>query len=110
MDESGSTKLCKDEKSKYPLQVSSATGVYTKGRMILCGGGYPPTSACYLYEDDQQGWTKLADMDTPRSSSSSIEIPGGILVTGGSDGSNYLKTSEIIYNNGTLKQGKSLPE
>jgi len=111
MDESGSTKLCKNEKSKYPLQVSSATGVYTKGRMILCGGGYPPTSACYSYEDDQQGWTKLTDMDTPRSSSSSIQIPGGIFVTGGSDGSyNVLKTSELIHINGTVKQGKLLPE
>merc|ERR1712038_1155088 len=110
MDESGSTKLCKNPKSKYPLQVSYATGVYTEGRMIVCGGGSPPTSHCYTYENDQQGWTKLADMDTQRSSSSSIAIPGGILVTGGYDGSNTLKTSEIIYINGTVKQGKSLPE
>jgi hypothetical protein len=110
MDESGS-KLCMNEKSNYPFEVLSVTGVYTEGRMILCGGGYPPTSACYSYEDDQQGWTKLADMDTQRSASSSIKIPGGIFVTGGYDGSyNKLKTSEIIYNNGTVNQGKSLPE
>ena len=49
-------------------------------------------------------------MDKPRSGSSSIQIPGGILVTGGNDGSNNLKTSEIIFINGTVKQGKSLPE
>ena len=85
MDESGSTKLCKNPKSKYPLQVYFATGVYTEGRMIVCGGWKPPTSACYSYENDQQGWTKLADMGTQRSSSSSIQIPGGILVSGGSD-------------------------
>ena len=109
MDESGSTKICKNPKSKYPLQVIDATGVYTEGRMIVCGG-YPETSACYYYKDDQQGWTKLADMGTQRSGSSSIKIPGGILVTGGYDGRNFLKTSEIIYNNGTVKQGKSLPE
>ena len=66
MDESGSTKICKNEKSKSPLQVSQATGVYTEGRMIVCGGCCLVTSACYSYEDDQQGWTKLADMDTPR--------------------------------------------
>merc|ERR1719461_1143642 len=110
MDEGGSTKICKNPKSKYPLQVEDATGVYTEGRMIVCGGCCPRTSACYSYEDDQQGWKKLADMDKPRRGSSSIKIPGGILVTGGFDGSNNQKTSEIIYNNGTLKQGKSLPE
>jgi len=114
MDESGSTKICKYPKSKYPLQVDAATGVYTEGRMIVCGGisNFGSTaSACYSYEDDQQGWTKLADMDTPRSSSSSIQIPGGIFVTGGHDGSyNILKTSELIHINGTVKQGKLLPE
>jgi len=115
MDENGSTKICKNPKSKYPLQVYSATGVYTEGRMIVCGGTTNVksrlTSACYSYEDDQQGWTKLADMNTQRSSSSSIKIPGGILVTGGFDGgSKDLKTSEIIFINGTVKQGKELPE
>jgi len=117
MDESGSSKICKNSKSKYPLLVDGATGVYTEERMIVCGGyvaGRGPASAmsaCYSYEDDQQGWTKLADMDTPRRRSSSIKIPGGILVTGGLDGRiNKLKTSEIILINGTVKQGKSLPE
>lgn len=117
MDESGSSKICKNSKTKYPLKVESATGVYTEERMIVCGGyvaGRGPASAmsaCYSYENDQQGWTKLADMDTPRRRSSSIQIPGGILVTGGLDGRiNKLKTSEIIFINGTVKEGKSLPE
>ena len=82
MDESGSTKICKNPKSKYPLQVDDATGVYTEGRMIVCGGCCRETSACYFYADAQQGWTKLADMSTQRTSSSSIAIPDGILVTG----------------------------
>jgi len=110
MDESGSTKICKNPNSRYPLQVSDATGVYTEGRMIVCGGWIPRTSACYSYKDDQQGWTKFAYMNTPRSSSSSIAIPGGILVTGGFNEGNVLKTSEIIYNFRNVKQGKSLPE
>ena len=84
MDESGSTKICKNPKSKYPLQVVYATGVFTEGRMIVCGGCCPiKITACYSYGNDQQGWTKLADMDTPRHDSSSIAIPDGILVTGG---------------------------
>ena len=112
IDENGSRKICNNTKSKYPLKVEGASGVFTEGKLIVCGGGNNPTifSACYLYTDDQQGWTKLAHMDTPRTASSSIKIPGGILVTGGYDGSKTLKTSELIYVNGTVKQGKSLPE
>ena len=84
IDENGSTKICNNPKSKYPLQVVYATGVFTEGRMIVCGGCCPINiTACYSYGDDQQGWTKLADMDIPRHDSSSIAIPGGILVTGG---------------------------
>ena len=70
----------------------------------------PRTPACYSYADDQQGWTKLADMDTSRESTASVSIDDGILVTGGHDGRNRLKTSEIIFLNGTVKQGKPLPE
>jgi hypothetical protein len=108
IDESGSTKIC-NSKSKYPLKVSIATGVFTNNYIIVCGG-YPKTPACYTYADDQQGWTKLADMDTPRFGSASVSIDDGILVTGGYDGSNTLKTSEIVFLNGTVKQGKPLPE
>jgi len=109
MDNNGSTKIC-HAKSKYPLNVYGATGVFTDGKMIVCGGGYPRTSACYVHADGGQGWKTLADMATPRSHSASIPIPGGILVTGGwGDGSDTLKTSEIVYLNGTVKQGKPLP-
>ena len=36
--------------------------------------------------------------------------PGGIFVTGGYDGGKAQRTTEIIYANQTVKQGKSLPE
>ena len=82
-------------------------GVFTNGKMVVCGGYL--TSACHVYEDGK-GWTKLADMATLRTSSASVSIPGGILVTGGWDGSKYLKTSEMVYLNGHVKQGISLPD
>jgi len=108
MDERGSTKIC-NSKSIYPLKVEDATAVFTDNYIIVCGG-YRTNSACYTYADNQQGWTKLADMDTPRYGSASVSIDDGILVTGGYDGSNYVKTSEIVFLNGTVKQGKPLPE
>jgi len=110
MDERGSTKIC-NSKSIYPLKVEDATAVFTDNYIIVCGG-YRTNSACYTYADNQQGWTKLADMDTPRYGSASVSIDDGILVTGGYDDETHgtLKTSEIIFLNGTVKQGKPLPE
>ena len=63
-DESGSTKTCQSRKSKYPLDVYYATGISTNETMMICGGNSLRTSACYKYEDDQQGWTLLANMRT----------------------------------------------
>ena len=49
IDESGgATKICRNEDSRYPLHVYGATGVYTEGKMIVCGGSdHGPPSAQY---------------------------------------------------------------
>ena len=103
--------------SNYTMIYSfySATGVFTDGKMVICGGGWPSKSVCFSYSDDDQGWIKLADTDVDRYDSSSVPISDGILVTGGNVESdhnlsgNILKTSEIVKLNGTIKPGKSLP-
>ena len=111
MDKDGSTTICK---AKYPLKVSGATGVVTNGKMVVCGGvdeSGTRRTECYAFADDGKGWKKLADMATPRWGSGSIAIPNGILVIGGEDDEyNRLKTSEIIYLNKSVVQGKSIPE
>ena len=38
-DESGSTKTCQSSKSKYPLDVNSATGISTNGGRARGGNG-----------------------------------------------------------------------
>jgi hypothetical protein len=48
-------------------------------------------------------------MSTPRDSSSSVPIPGGIWVTGGFDGRNILKTTEKVFLNKTTQLATSLP-
>ena len=116
MDESGSTEVC-DLKHQYPFDAVYASGVFTDGKMIVCGGFIEEydnlTSPCYVYGYGE-GWTKLADTRVPRVMSASISIPGGILMTGGltesSDGPKVLQTSEIVYLNGTVRQSKPLPE
>ena len=48
-------------------------------------------------------------MSTPRVGSSSLPIPGGIWVIGGSDGFRSPTTTELIFLNSTRKEGKQLP-
>ena len=65
--------------------------------------------SCYSYGGDRK-WTKLANLTTPRQSSSSVPIPGGIWVTGGSpDESKRLKTTEEMFLNKTKQAGPTLP-
>jgi N-acetylneuraminic acid mutarotase len=63
--------------------------------------------SCYSYGGDKK-WTKLADLTTTREGSASVPIPGGVWVTGGYDGRNNLKTTEIIFLNKTKKVGEQL--
>ena len=73
--------------------------------IIYLAGSWNPVRSCYSYGVDRK-WNKLADMSTPRSGSSSVPIPGGIWVTGGSDdGSKRLKTTEMIFINKTNQLG-----
>ena len=80
--DNGLTRLCKKSSSIYPLRVSKAAAAYTGGRILSCGGGYPYTDQCFIYEKGK-GWSKLSKMKQPRAWSASIPIDGGMIVTGG---------------------------
>jgi len=109
MNKDGTTKLC-SAKSKYPLKILDTSGAVVSGKIISCGGGYPLTSDCYVYGEDNK-WTKLANMAIPKNSMASVAFPNALWVTGG-DNSNYdsVKTTELIYLDGTVKNGPELPE
>jgi len=110
MNKDGTAKIC-NANYKYPVNVLDATGALVSGKMVVCGGGYPVTSTCYVFGGDNT-WKLLADMAAPRVSSRSLAFPNGaIWVTGGSDNSfNTHKTTEMIYLDGTVKPGPELPE
>ena len=108
IDPDGQTKVCQGNMA-YPLQISYATAAFTEDKMVVCGG-YPDTDKCHIYEHGQ-GWSLLATMNQPRSDSASISIPGGMIVIGGHDGSNTLKTSQIIRMDGShVTHGPQIPE
>lgn len=108
IDPDGQTKVCQGNMA-YPLQISHATAAFTEDKMVVCGG-YPYTDKCHIYEHGQ-GWSLLATMNQPRSDSASISIPGGMIVIGGWDGSNRLKTSQIVRLDGSsVTYGPEIPE
>lgn len=110
ISEDGTTVICQN--SKYQEIVSGASAAVTDGTIVACGGrdeSYEEIRSCYSYGGGRK-WTKIPDMSTPRYSSSSVPIPGGIWVTGGYDGSKTLKTTEMVFINKTRQTGPSLPE
>jgi len=110
--DNGKTKVCQpflDYPFQYDSGFGSATGVSTDENMIICGGHYARTRKCMIYRKGK-GWSKLANMGVPRSQSASVPIPGGILVSGGYDGVNFLKSNLIVSTDGSVQKGGELPE
>lgn len=109
IDPDGQTKVCQGNMA-YPLQISYATAAFTEDKMVVCGGYPPYTDKCHIYEHGQ-GWSLLATMNQPRIYTASISIPGGMIVIGGWDGSNTLKTSQIVRLDGSsVTYGLEIPE
>ena len=111
IDNFGQTRICQGSNSIYPLQVDSATAIYSNGIILSCGGISPRTDQCFIYEKSK-GWKQLSKMNQAMDRSASIPIDGGMIVTGGyDDGNNVLKFSQIIFSNGSvITDGPELPE
>jgi len=110
MNKDGTTKLC-SAKSKYPLKVVDAAGAMVGETMVICGGGYPLTPDCYEYCEVDKAWKKLSSMQTARNDAKAVALDGALWVTGGDDRKyDALKSTEIMYLNGTVKAGPELPE
>ena len=102
------SKVCQS-KAKYPLDIYSATGsLLNNESVVICGGSSPKTSACYSLGQNME-WTSWQDMTTKRSSHASIVTQRGIWVTGGTDGRNKLKSTELLQKFSAYK-GVDLPD
>ena len=95
------TRLCKGNNSAYPAYDSYySTASYTDGTILACGD-YPKTEQCYFYEKNR-GWSELGKLGQKKTLSASIPIDGGMIVTGGKVGSKILKSSQIVFSNGSV--------
>ena len=63
--QNGTTKVCDSFDSRFPIDIRTASGALFNNKLIICGGGYPVTSACYTLGINFK-WIILTHMSTPR--------------------------------------------
>ncbi len=95
----------------FPAKVDRAIGgLGFKGNPFVCGGfqnGFT-SNKCYSLENNE--WVSSASMNSIRVDDAAAKLKDGkLLVTGGSDGSAYLKSAEMLTEVGWESNIPSLP-
>ena len=115
-----SAKEC-DSFPPYPLAIIGATGGLVNGSPIVCGGAPMEdyemndnaTKNCYIYDFTIGNWRFLCDMIIARAHHRAVVVDyegGALWITGGMDNGLLLSTTELVFPNGTVRWGPSLPE
>jgi len=93
-----------------PKAFSYGTGGVVDNSIILCGGqnGEERLSTCHIFDNESKTW-KTTNMSSRRNYPASAPLNGALWVSGGNDENGRLSTSELIYPNGTIRTGPSLP-
>ena len=55
------------------------------------------------------GWSRLTTLYTARYDHASVELNGGLWVTGGLDGRNRLSSTEMVHGDGSVVHGAAIP-
>ena len=95
----------------FPVGIYGGVGGNLQGTPVVCGGslGYPTYSdKCYKFTTTG-GWQEFASMKDKRNLAAGIVYNKKLHVFGGSDGSQYLQSSEIISEDGGVIDGPDLP-
>ena len=101
----------------YPLHINDASaGGVINGIPIICAGrtSSGEVSACYAHNRTLNAWEFFVDLYVARKRPASVVLDSGALwVTGGykqgHSPSSYLRSTELIFPNGTLTLGPDLP-
>ena len=92
----------------FPLQISSAVGIWTAQGPMVCGGsGGGIGNKCFLYKEHQ--WMPWNNMGTARRYASALQIDQNrALIIGGYGNWNDMKSTEVISSSGS-EEGKDFP-
>ena len=97
----------------YPFAMVSAAGGVLNGSPIICGGwrsSGEQTVSCHRFDRNAKSWKLHSTMTSRRDEHASTVVKDALFITGGSDGSSTLASTEYIYANGTVQSGPNLPQ
>lgn len=92
--------------SNLPEQIEGAVAEFINGSVVTCGGF--GISTCYSYDFAVNQWEEAAEMNEPRYGATSFEKEDSLHILGGRD-SIHVLDSTLIYKNGEIQNGKTLP-
>ena len=93
----------------YPLPLRISTGQVVNSLPIIAGGFTGNTvSNVYKFDKQSNSWLSLGNLKTARNQHSSTVLNDALWVIGGYN-SQYLKSTELVYPNGTITSGPDLP-
>ena len=87
----------------FPVKMYRGVGALVNGTPLICGGYWSGTyDTCYTLEENGR-WKEdqLASLNTPRRDAASLTMDDKLVVAGGWDESNRLKTIELVSPNTT---------
>ena len=80
------------------------------GKKTFLSSSFLASSKCYIHDRKSKSWRLHASMSTVRSSYASATIHGGLWLIGGTDDKwSNLKSTEIVFSNGSVVKGPDLP-
>ena len=94
-----------------PKAFNGGTGGVVDNSIILCGGynDEEPLSTCHIFDNESKSWN-TTNMSSRRYAPASAPLNGALWVSGGHNGNgDTLSSSELIYQNGTVRPGPLLP-
>ena len=98
---------------QYPERVRNSAGGLLRNHPTICGGYNlntdSLTASCYQLDPSTNLWSFLSSLHTARIYHASVELDGGLWVTGGGHGSNDLSSTEMVHEDGSVVQGPPLP-
>ena len=93
----------------YPEKVRASAGGLLRNYITICGGYNPDTgsrtASCYQHNQSNNSWSLPSSLHTARGYHASVELDGGLWVTGGYDRRNDLSSTDMMDRNGSVVRG-----
>ena len=96
----------------YPLSLRLSTGQVVNSVPIIAGGFLGANyqiSNIYMFDKQSNSWLSLGNLATARTRHSSSVLKDALWIISGYGFGGYLKSTELVYPNGTITSGPDMP-